>query len=127
MLSVYNGRGGLRVGRVCKGGAKSAGGGSGAPPGVSQSDVGTNRTEDVGPVFCAKAAGDLLLDFEHAHIAFDQIVVKRDNDDMVRFSHLQQGASFGPRCPPRSRCPERRRLLGLPFFGPSLLGGLLLL
>ncbi len=49
------------------------------------------------------------------------------NDDMVGFCHLRQGASFERALPPRGRWPERGRLLCLPFFRPSLLGGLPLL
>ena len=45
---------------------------------TSSRDVGTNRTEDVGPVFGTKAARDPLLDLCHPHIAFDEAVVKRD-------------------------------------------------
>ena len=45
---------------------------------TSSRDVGTNRTEDVGPVLCTKGTGDLLLNLYHAYIAFDQVVVKRD-------------------------------------------------
>ena len=45
---------------------------------TSSGDIGAQCTEDVGPVFSPKAAGVLLLDFYHAYIAFDQVVVKRD-------------------------------------------------
>ena len=45
-------------------------------------DIGAQCTEDAGSVFCTKATGDLLLDFDHAYIAFDQVVVKRDAEVM---------------------------------------------
>jgi len=34
---------------------------------TSSRDIGTHCTEDVGPVFITKAAGDLLLDLNHTH------------------------------------------------------------
>ena len=45
-------------------------------------DIGTYRTEDMGTVWCTEAVGDLLLDFNHAHDAFDEVVVEGDAEVM---------------------------------------------
>ena len=41
-------------------------------------DLGTNGTEDTCTVWSAEAAGELLFQFNHTHIAFDQVVVQGD-------------------------------------------------
>ncbi len=56
------------------------------------------------------------MDFEHAHIAFDQVVVKRDNDDMVRFSQLPQGASFVPPLSTARPLPKAAQTLAPAFL-----------
>ena len=57
---------------------------------ASSRDIGTDGTEDMGTLYCTEGAGDFLLDLYHAHIAFDQIVVKGD----AEIVHKGQDASF---------------------------------
>lgn len=40
------------------------------------SEVRANRTEGISAVQAAETAGDLLLDLEHANVAFSEIVVE---------------------------------------------------
>ena len=57
---------------------------------ASSRDIGTDGTEDLGTLMCTEGAGDLLLDFDHTHIAFDEVVIKGD----AEIIHEGEDASF---------------------------------
>src|SRR5258708_24031343 len=48
----------------------------------------TNARERRGAAGCAEAARDLLLDFEHAQVAFGLVIVERDGQVVEKGEHL---------------------------------------
>src|SRR6266566_9819062 len=46
---------------------------------TERGEITANATEHGHPLFCAEAARDFLLHFDHAQIALREVVVKRDS------------------------------------------------
>src|SRR5260370_18144938 len=55
---------------------------------VQRREVATNARERRGAAGCAEAARDLLLDFEHAQVAFGLVIVERDGQVVEKGEHL---------------------------------------